>query len=139
MATWTLAEYFAKMEFTRHGLDVYTAEVDDKGIDFIIRNSNKKYFEIQVKSVREKTGYVFKQKDKFDISNDNLFLLLVLFIENQEPKLFLIKADEWKSENDYEYDESRQWLDWAIYDETKYPDIVEKEIILLFPMKKVKN
>ncbi len=27
------AEYFVKMEFTRHGFDVYSAEVDDKGID----------------------------------------------------------------------------------------------------------
>ena len=31
------AEYFVKMEFTRHGFDVYTAEVDDKGIDFVVR------------------------------------------------------------------------------------------------------
>jgi len=28
------AEYFVKMEFTLHGFDVYSAEVDDKGIDF---------------------------------------------------------------------------------------------------------
>jgi len=31
------AEYYVKMEFTLHGFDVYSAaEVDDKGIDFVI-------------------------------------------------------------------------------------------------------
>ena len=45
-------EYLTKMEFTKYGFDVYTAEVDDKGIDFVIRNSGDKYFDIQVKSIR---------------------------------------------------------------------------------------
>lgn len=31
------AGYFVKMEFTLYGFDVYQAEVDDKGIDFVIR------------------------------------------------------------------------------------------------------
>ena len=31
------AEYLVKMEFTLFGFDVYGAEVDDKGIDFVIR------------------------------------------------------------------------------------------------------
>lgn len=31
------AEYFVKMEFTLYGFDVYTSEVDDRGIDFVIR------------------------------------------------------------------------------------------------------
>ena len=29
------AEYFVKMEFTLHGFAVYSAEVDDKGIDVV--------------------------------------------------------------------------------------------------------
>ena len=36
------AEYFVKMEFTLHGFDVYSAEVDDKGIDFVIRKHPSK-------------------------------------------------------------------------------------------------
>jgi len=51
------AEYFVKMRFTLHGFDVYTAEVDDKGIDFVIRKERDAtftcYFDIQVKSVRD--------------------------------------------------------------------------------------
>jgi hypothetical protein len=29
------SEYFVKMEFTLYGFDVYQAEVDDHGIDFV--------------------------------------------------------------------------------------------------------
>ena len=43
------AEYYAKMEFTLLGFDVYEPEVDDKGIDFIIRKDEDNFYEIQVK------------------------------------------------------------------------------------------
>jgi hypothetical protein len=32
------AEYFVKMEFVQHGFDVYSVEVDERGIDFVIRD-----------------------------------------------------------------------------------------------------
>ncbi len=51
-------EYYVKMEFTLHGYDVYPDEVDDKGIDFVIRGEPHKYYDVQVKSV-----YIF---DSFD-------------------------------------------------------------------------
>ena len=57
-------EYFAKMEFTKTGFDVYTAEVDDKGIDFVVRKNETEYFDIQVKSVRN-NNYVFMKKEVF--------------------------------------------------------------------------
>jgi hypothetical protein len=37
------SEYFVKMEFTLYRFDVYQAEVDDKGIDFVIRNRHDSY------------------------------------------------------------------------------------------------
>jgi len=46
------AEYFVKMECARAGLDVYSSEVDDRGIDFVIRRDVDRYYDIQVKSVR---------------------------------------------------------------------------------------
>ena len=52
------AEYFVKMEFTLHGFDVYTSEVDDRGIDFVIRKDRNFYYDIQVKSVRD-LNYLF--------------------------------------------------------------------------------
>lgn len=31
------AEYYAKMEFASYGFEVYTSEVDDHGVDFIVK------------------------------------------------------------------------------------------------------
>jgi hypothetical protein len=50
------------MEFTLAGFDVYTSEVDEKGIDFIIRKDEDRYYDVQVKSVRG-LNYVFFPKD----------------------------------------------------------------------------
>ena len=91
------AEYLVKMELTLHGLDVYTAEVDDKGIDFIVRKDNQHYYDIQVKSSRNLT-YVFMTKTKFKVS-ENLFLALVLFEDFKPPALFLIPSGVWRSPN----------------------------------------
>jgi hypothetical protein len=53
------AEYYAKMEFSSYGFDVYTSEVDDHGVDFVAKPPNSTtYYEVQVKSVRG-FGYVF--------------------------------------------------------------------------------
>src|ERR1035437_10266764 len=70
------AEYYAKMEFTLHGFYVFTAEVDDKGIDFIAK-INDQYFDVQVKSARN-NNYIFFLKDKF-VLRSNLLATIVLF------------------------------------------------------------
>ncbi|UNT56859.1 DUF4365 domain-containing protein [Lysinibacillus capsici] len=93
------AEYFAKMEFASYGLEVYTTEVDDRGIDFIIKNKNGHFCEIQVKSLRG-TGYVFMQKSKFDITNKNLYLALLIFNNGEMPDVFLIPAQVWEVPNE---------------------------------------
>lgn len=44
------AEYYAKMEFTSYGFEVYTSEVDDHGVDFVAKYpGTSTYYEIQVK------------------------------------------------------------------------------------------
>ena len=88
------AEYFVKMEFTKFGFDVYTAEVDEKGVDFVIQKDNK-YFDVQVKSRRQNNNYIYTEKTKF-VLRDNLFLAVVLFAEGKEPEVLLIPSFEWK-------------------------------------------
>lgn len=87
------AEYFVKMEFTLHGFDVYTAEVDDKGIDFIVRRDDESYFDIQVKSLRE-SGYVFMRKSIFR-PRRNLLAAIVVFRQSHPPDLFLVPSLVW--------------------------------------------
>lgn len=94
----TYGEYYAKMEFASYGADVYTSEVDDHGIDFVCKLKDR-FLEIQVKSIQEGTGYVFMQKEYFDIENENLFLCLLIFKQGCLPNLYLIPATEWKTTN----------------------------------------
>lgn len=46
------AEYLVKMQFTLYGFDVYGSEVDDRGIDLVVRKEQNVYYDIQVKSAR---------------------------------------------------------------------------------------
>lgn len=94
------AEYYFKMEFTMAGFQVYSTEVDDRGIDFVARHEMGPFREIQVKSVRldpqKPTSYVFMQKTKFAL-RDELLLALALFYEGREPELFLVPSARWLS------------------------------------------
>lgn len=102
------------MEFTLFGFDVYTSEVDDRGIDFVVRKSEHRYYDVQVKSIRG-MNYVFFPKDKFS-SRDNLLAAVVLFFEGEPPQLYLIPATAWREPNallvsrDYEGKKSKpEW------------------------------
>src|SRR2546423_3552456 len=91
------SEYFVKMEFTLYGFDVYQAEVDDKGIDFVIRRGHHAYYDIQVKSVRG-FNYIFFRKECFEL-RENLFAAMVILHEGEPPKLFLIPSTVWQNPN----------------------------------------
>jgi hypothetical protein len=88
------AEYLAKMEFTAFGFDVFTAEVDDKGIDFVLRKDNLHYYDVQVKSSRN-LSYIFFPKDKFVLSQ-NLLAAVVLFENDKPASLYIIPSDVWQ-------------------------------------------
>jgi len=110
-------EYFAKMEFTQASFDVYTTEVDDKGIDFIVRKNETEYFDIQIKSIRN-SNYVLMKKKVFK-PKKNLYLALVLFEENEIPTLLLIPSLDWenkihKSLVDRNYDGKKSDPEWGI-------------------------
>lgn len=98
-----IGEYWVKLCLTLLGLDVYTTEVDDRGIDFVIRINDSRYIDIQVKTIREKTGYVYVDKDtkswKEPLS-ENLYLALVILKNGSSPKMFLIPATEWNNPNE---------------------------------------
>jgi len=107
------AEYFVKMEFTLFGFEVYTAEVDDRGVDFVIRKDDR-YYDVQVKSARG-LNYIFFPKDKFN-PLDNLLAAIVLFFDGEPPQLYLIPSKEWLKPNallvsrDYEGKKSKpEW------------------------------
>jgi hypothetical protein len=117
------AEYLVKMEFTLHGFDVYTAEVDDKGIDFVIRRERIQgtdvsfdYYDVQVKSVR-KFNYVFFLKEKFAL-RDDLLAAIGLFEDGSLSRLYSIPATAWQRPNalfaDRNYEGLKSKPEWGL-------------------------
>ena len=110
------AEYLTKMEFTANGFDVFTAEVDDKGIDFVVRKSDNQYYDVQVKSCRN-LMYIFFPKDKF-ILRSNLLAAVALFEDNKPADLYLIPSDVWRIPSDLfvsrDYEGKKSKPEWGI-------------------------
>ena len=104
------AEYYAKMELASYKFEVYTTEVDDHGIDFLIkREESKKFYEIQVKSIRE-YGYVFMPKSTWHIDHDNLYLVLLIFKEGMLPNVYMIPATAWQNSDELFKDKNYEGL-----------------------------
>lgn len=118
------AEYFVKMEFTLYGFDVYTSEVDDRGIDFVIRKGHERYYDVQVKSIRG-LKYIFFPKSTFEL-RDNLLAAIVIFIPLLPPELFLVPARVWERLNrlfvGYDYEGKKSKPEWGLnLSKTTYP------------------
>lgn len=112
------AEYLVKMEFTLHGFDVYGSEVDDRGIDLVVRREPSAYYDIQVKSACLPRGnYIFFPKDKFQL-RENLFAAIVLFRDGRPPEFYLIPSLAWKHPDDlladYDYVGKKSSPEWGL-------------------------
>jgi len=110
------AEYYAKMSFTSYGFEVYTAEVDDRGIDFVVRKEPGGFLEVQVKSVTG-NNYSFIEKSKFKM-NDQFLITLIRFIDGMEPQLYLFRGSDWNCKNnflvDYDYEGKKSKPEYGI-------------------------
>lgn len=124
-------EYYAKMEFSSYGFDVYTSEVDDHGVDFVAKNIKTGiFYEVQVKSLY-KSNNVILSKDKLVLDEQHLVCFLH-FVEGKLPKVYIIPAIAWKHPNevlaDRNYDKPGQKSkpEWGI-------NYSQKNISLLEP------
>lgn len=110
------AEYFTKMEFTMYGFDVYTSEVDDRGIDFVIRKNVHLYYDVQVKSIRG-LNYVFFPKHTFSLY-EGLLAAVVIFVQEEPPQLYLIPSTAWSQPNallvSHDYEGKKSKPEWGL-------------------------
>jgi hypothetical protein len=110
-------EYFVKMELTMYGFQVYSTEVDDRGIDFVARHESGLFVEIQVKSVRGNSGYVFMHKSKFYL-NENLYLALRFLLEGKPPELYLVSSRVWQTPSplsvSHDYEGLKSKPEWGL-------------------------
>ena len=126
------AEYFVKMEFTMLGVDIYSAEVDDHGIDFVARTKDGKHYDVQVKSVY-KSESIYFPKATFTLRK-NLLAAIVIFEDLKEPRVYLIQATQWLTPHDcfksYDYigKESEKWPEWGLLLSKKYSTTLESHL-----------
>ncbi|SCX99528.1 hypothetical protein [Flavobacterium caeni] len=128
-----IGEYWTKMWLTFAGLDIYSSEVDDRGIDFIIRTDNNKHIDIQVKTIREKTGYIFVTKDSWkDGLKENLYLALVLMQNHKMPVVYFIPSTVWLNPNElfkdklYDKPGQKSKPEWGINISKKNMELLSK-------------
>ena len=122
------AEYYAKMEFTSYGYDVYTSEVDDHGVDFIAKAPSGRFLEVQVKATRD--SYVFIRKDKITLDDAHL-VCYMRFTDGALPMVYLIPATVWNTPNalfvsrDYDKPGQSSKPEWGINYSEKNRDMLE--------------
>ena len=113
-----------------YGFQVYGSEVDDRGIDFVARYEKGPYFSMQVESIREK-GYVFLQKEKFQISS-GWYLALAILNQGKEPELYLVPSEAWVSPNsllvDREYEGKKSNPEWGLNLSAKNMPLLEEYV-----------
>jgi len=91
----TFCEYYAKMVLTSYGMNVYTSEVDDHGIDFVAEG-RKGFLKFQVKSIRpDSTRYAFVHEKDFDITDATMYLFLITLNDGELPDCYIIPATAW--------------------------------------------
>ena len=90
----TFCEYYAKMTLASYGMRIYAAEVDDHGIDFVAE-TERGFLKFQVKAVRGASGYIFMRREHFDVSDDRLFLFLLVLEDGEHPLEYVIPAPAW--------------------------------------------
>lgn len=113
-------EYMAKMEFARLGFDIYSPEVDDKGIDFVLRCGVDGFYDVQVKSLRPTASNNFATVRKATFQPRKSLLLVVALFENKRwPGLYLIPSLEWLQPvtplAGYDYAQGKSKPEWCIY------------------------
>ena len=106
------AEYYAKMEFASYGFEVYSSEVDDHGVDFIVKSpKNNIFYEVQVKATR-KFNPIFISESKMPELKDERLVCYLHFTDGQLPKFFIIKSTEWHNGETtlvhYKYDKGQK-------------------------------
>lgn len=90
-------EYYAKTSLASYGIDIYSAEVDDHGVDFVAE-SNGRFLKFQVKTIRKNTtNYIFVKKAGFDISDESLYLMLLMLQDGEHPMIYLFPATTWNN------------------------------------------
>lgn len=93
-------EQLVKLYFIVNGIDTYEPLIDDKGIDFVARVSDEKFYDVQVKTVRlKKECYIYITKETWNYKlRENLLVAFVVLEQDLSPTLLLIPSTAWQTD-----------------------------------------
>ncbi len=91
------AEYLAMAEFLSYRYEIYPSEVDDHGVDFLVKSPEGVLYEVQVKSTRG--SYVYIPKSKMPRLDAQRLVCYLRFADRFPPELYVIPAYAWKAPN----------------------------------------
>ncbi len=96
------AQHFVKLELMKARLEVFQNESGRGGVDFIVKTSSGKYHELYLQPInliKERSIKIPKQE--FGEPKDNLWVALVLFMNEMELVLYLIPSKTLAEPDDY--------------------------------------
>lgn len=121
------AEYYAKMVFSSYGWDIYTSEVDDHGVDFVAKDKDNAFFEIQVKGVRN-NNVVCMSKEKQVLDKQHLIAYL-RFTDDHFPEMYVIPSLVFLEPNQafssHDYVGKKSKPEWVINYTGKTKELIE--------------
>jgi len=90
--------------------------------------------DVQVKTIREKTSYVYVNKETktWKSLRENLYLALVILKNNCVPSIYLIRSTEWNNpnelikDNNYSKEGQKSKPDWGLNISKKNMALLEK-------------
>mgnify|MGYP001582516893 CR=1 FL=1 len=117
-------------EFIKNGFDVFSTEVDDKGIDLVVKNEHGEYFDIQVKTSNQ--TYMFMRKEVFK-PRPNLYVALLILDKKETQFFILIPSLDFKNKplptflKDKDYEGKKSQPEYGISTSDKHlSEIIER-------------
>lgn len=117
LKTGRVGELLVIAKFIENGFDVFSTEVDDKGVDLVVKNELGKYFDIQVKTSNQ--TYVFMRKEVFK-PRTNLYVALLILDKKEDQFFILIPSLDFKNKplptflKDKDYEDKKSQPEYGI-------------------------
>lgn len=126
------AAHYVKMNFIAANCDIYEDAGGSRGVDFVVKNEKGQYVDIYLATVYiGKTNYVAIPKYYWNKElRENLYVALVLFMDEREPIFYLIPSIVWRTPDELFTDSSnyaRNKPSWGInISKNTIPTLAEK-------------
>ena len=98
------AQHFLKLELMKYRIEVFQNESGSRGMDLIVKTKAGNYHELLLQVLNlettERSVKIPKSEWDYELTN-NRWIALVLFVQEMEPKLYLIPSNVFNGPDEY--------------------------------------